>query len=54
MKKICLFIAISLFSWLGWKLGASFGIMTAYWLSFIGSLVGVVAGCLVNQRFLDY
>jgi predicted outer membrane lipoprotein len=54
MKKLCLLLSISFFSWIGWKLGASFGIMTAYWLSFIGSLIGVVLGVIINQRFLDY
>lgn len=53
MKKICLITAITLFSWLGWMLGASFGIMTAYWLSFAGSLLGVVVGVSINRRFLD-
>lgn len=53
MKKIVLFIAVSLVSWLGWELGASFGIMTAYWLSFVGSVVGVVAGVKFNSRFLE-
>lgn len=38
MKKISLILAITLCSWLGWWLGESFGIMTAYWLSFTGSL----------------
>jgi len=53
MKKICLITAISLFGWLGWKLGAPFGIMTAYWLSFAGSLIGVFVGCFINRRYLD-
>ncbi len=52
MKKIFLFITTSLGSWLGWKLGASYGIMTAYWLSVVGSVVGVVAGVKFNSRFL--
>jgi len=54
MKKICLFVTIGLCSWLGWKLGASWGIMTAYWISFFGSLLGVYLGCFINRRFLDY
>jgi len=54
MKKICLLLSISIGGWLGWKLGASWGIMTAYWISFIGSLIGVVIGVFLNCRFLDY
>jgi|GEM_PF-607916 len=54
MKKICLFISISLCSWLGWEAGASWGIMTAYWISFVGSLLGVILGVLINRKFLDY
>lgn len=46
-------LAISIWSWLGWTLGESFGMMTAYWLSVVGSLIGVVIGCWVNRRYLD-
>ena len=53
MKKLCLIIAISLCGWLGWKLGESFGIMTAYWMSFAGSLLGVFVGCFFNRRYLE-
>lgn len=52
LKKLILFIAISLGSWLGWEMGVSYGIMTAYWMSLVGSLVGVVAGVLFNGRFM--
>ena len=54
MKKICLFLTISITGWLGWKLGESFGIMTAYWCSFGGSLLGVVLGWVINRKYLDY
>ena len=53
MKKICLILAITFCSWLGWRLGESYGIMTAYWLSFAGSLIGVLLGCFFNRRYLD-
>ena len=52
MKKICLLFSIALFGWLGWRLGDSYGIMTAYLSGFAGSLVGVVLGALVNQKYL--
>ncbi len=53
MKKICLIFTISLFGWLGWEIGDPFGVMGAYMLSFAGSLVGVLVGCFINQRYLD-
>jgi hypothetical protein len=53
MKKISLIMTITLLSWFGWKLGESFGLMTAYWLSFVGSLAGVFVGCFINRKYLD-
>jgi hypothetical protein len=53
MRKISLIMTITLFSWLGWNLGESYGLMTAYWMSFGGSLVGVFVGCFINRRYLD-
>jgi hypothetical protein len=53
MAKIILILTISLFSWLGWQLGDTYGLMTAYWLSFIGSLAGVFVGVLINRKYLQ-
>ena len=53
MKAICLFFSVSLCSWIGWELGASYGIMIAYWISFIGSLLGVFLGIFIYKRFLE-
>ena len=53
MKKLSLMMTITILSWLGWKLGEPFGLMTAYWLSFAGSLAGVFVGCFINRRYLD-
>ena len=53
MGKIILLFAITLCGSLGWMLGDSFGIMTAYIMSFAGSLVGVVLGVKINQRYLN-
>jgi uncharacterized membrane protein SpoIIM required for sporulation len=53
MRKICLFSTIAIFGWLGWILGDSFGLMGAYLMSFAGSIVGVIVGCFINQRYLD-
>jgi hypothetical protein len=53
MKKISLIFTVTLCGWLGWKLGDSYGIMTAYLMSFAGSLAGVFVGCFINQRYLN-
>ncbi len=53
MKKLILFIFITLGGYLGWWLGEYIGIMTAYFLSVVGSLAGVFVGCAVNRRYLD-
>jgi len=53
MKKLTLLISITILGWIGWWLGDHIGIMTAYWVSFIGSLLGVYVGVLINQNYLN-
>ena len=53
MKKLCLFVFITLGGYLGWWLGESFGLMTAYFLSVASSLAGVLIGCAVNKKYLS-
>jgi uncharacterized membrane protein AbrB (regulator of aidB expression) len=53
MRKLILFLSMSLFGWLGWRLGAGIGIMTGYLCSVAGSAVGVVLGVLFTRRYLD-
>jgi hypothetical protein len=53
MKKLVLFIAVTIFSWIGWVLGDHFGLMTAYFTSVAGSLVGVVIGVRINRAYLS-
>lgn len=50
MKKLVLLLSITLLGWLGWKLGDRFGLMTAYFTSVAGSLVGVYIGCRINRN----
>ncbi len=52
MKKIILFFSISIFSGIGWWLGAHIGMMTAYLVSLVGSIFGVVIGVKFNQNYL--
>jgi len=53
VRKLILLLTITLLGWFGWWLGDSFGLMTAYWLSFVGSLAGVFLGFFINQRYID-
>lgn len=52
MRKIVMIASVTLFSWLGWMLGEELGMITAYMLSFVGSLVGVVTGWWFNKTWL--
>lgn len=52
MRKILMIVSITLCSWLGWMLGEELGVMTAYLLSFVGSLSGVVVGWWFNRNYL--
>jgi len=52
MNKIVLLLSITIFGWIGWKLGDRFGLMTAYFSSVAGSLVGVYVGCRINRDYL--
>lgn len=55
MKKIILLLSITLFSWLGWEMGARLGgsLMTSYLLSFVGSLFGVYLAVKINRDYLE-
>lgn len=53
MEKIVLLLSITIFGSIGWWLGAHIGIMTAYLISFVASLLGVYAGVRINQNYLN-
>lgn len=54
MQKLCIFVFMTLFSYLGWYLGSHFGgFMSAFFVSGLLSLVGVWAGWKVHLRFLS-
>jgi len=53
MKKLILLISITIFGWAGWWLGANIGIMTAYVISVISSLLGVYVAVRINQNYLS-
>jgi hypothetical protein len=52
MKKFFMIICLTIFSWLGWWIGAKIGLMTAYIFSVIGGMVGVYVGWKINRDYL--
>lgn len=53
MNKICIFVGITVFGWIGWWLGDRFGLTAAYLISLLGSLVGVYVGWRIHRDFLS-
>lgn len=53
MKKLCIFIGLTVFGWLGWWLGERLGFMTAYVVSCLGSMIGVYVGWRVYRDYLE-
>jgi predicted MFS family arabinose efflux permease len=51
MKKLLILIGMTLGGWVGWWLGDRFGVMTAFIVSTLGSLIGVVLAWKVGRRF---
>lgn len=51
MTKIIVMITSTVGSGVGWWLGDSFGIMTAFMLSIVGLALGVYAGKRLAQRW---
>ncbi len=53
MKKLCIFLGITIVGWIGWWLGSWVGEVTAYMLSGVGSMVGVYAGWRINRDYFE-
>ena len=51
--KLLIFVGVNVFGALGWWLGESYGIGTAFIASGIGSLVGVYVGWLIARKIFD-
>lgn len=51
--KLCIFVGMTVGGYAGWWLGEFVGIMTAFIVSSLGSLVGVYAGWLLARRWLE-
>lgn len=53
MNKLCIFVGLTIGSYVGWWGGAHWGIMYAFILSSIGSLAGVYLGWRINRQFFS-
>ena len=53
MNKICIFVGMTVFGWIGWWAGSSLGIMTAWIFSGVGSLLGVYVGWRINRAYFS-
>ena len=50
--KLFIFVGVNVGGGVGWELGDRFGTMTAFFLSGIGSVLGVYAGWWAARRYL--
>jgi uncharacterized protein YcfJ len=53
MNRLCIFVGMIVFGWIGWLIGARFGFMTGFVVSSIGSVVGVYVGWRINRDYLS-
>jgi hypothetical protein len=51
--KFLIFIGVNVGGAIGWSLGERFGFMTAFFVSGLGSCVGVYAGWWLARRYID-
>lgn len=52
MKKLVIFGGMTIGGWIGWAATARFGIMIAFLVSSLGSLVGVIVGWRLVRDWL--
>jgi hypothetical protein len=52
MKKLCIFLGMIVFGWIGWWIGAKIGLTTAYVLSTLASMAGVYIGWRIYRDYL--
>ncbi len=53
MRNLCIFVAVTLLSSIGWWLGSRFGVFIAFLLSSVGSLAGVYVGWRIYRDYLS-
>jgi len=52
VSKLCIFIGLTVFGWLGWWLGAQVNFFAGFVLSGMGSIVGVYVGWRIARDYL--
>lgn len=52
MKRFCIFLGSTAFSWVGWSLGGHIGFFSAVFLSLVGGVFGVLAGIRFHDHVL--
>ena len=53
MNKICIFLGMTVFGWLGWWVGEQVGFMTAFVLSGLASIAGVYVGWRIHRDYFE-
>lgn len=53
MRKLCIFLGVTLLGWGGWWLGEKVGFMTAFLVSGLGSIVGAWLGWRISRDYLE-
>jgi hypothetical protein len=53
IMKLCIFVGVNAGGYLGWVLGEPFGMMTAFIVSSVGSIVGLIVGWKVARHYLS-
>jgi hypothetical protein len=53
MSRLCIFMGMFIFGWIGWWLASGFGIMTAFIVSSIASMIGVYVGWRIYNDYLS-
>jgi hypothetical protein len=52
-NKLLIIIGMTVGGWMGWWLGGRFGIMTAFILSTLGSIGGVILGWRIGRNYFS-
>jgi hypothetical protein len=52
IMKLCIFVGMNAGGYFGWELGEPHGIMMAFCISSLGSILGVYAGWKVARHYL--
>ena len=50
--KLCIFVGVNVGGYVGWIAGEPLGLMTAFIVSSVGSLLGVYVGWRVARQYL--